>query len=122
MGEDLEDGSSEFLASFAATVIFPYDVSQMRLYELYALSVPLFIPEPGMLPSYIYRGMTTIEDFNHPTAVDAGRLDYDPFDRSDWVGVAAWTQLTHWVQLPHLLYFASTAQLLLRLAGEDLRP
>eukprot|EP00913_Durusdinium_trenchii_P012114 g11377.t1 len=50
------------IASYEACVIFPYDVSQMRLYELYALAFPLFVPERKQLPSYIYRGLTTIED------------------------------------------------------------
>eukprot|EP00927_Polykrikos_kofoidii_P080586 TRINITY_DN77491_c0_g1_i1.p1 TRINITY_DN77491_c0_g1~~TRINITY_DN77491_c0_g1_i1.p1 ORF type:complete len:770 (-),score=101.44 TRINITY_DN77491_c0_g1_i1:4-2313(-) len=63
--EDLADGSSEALASFGAAVIYPYDVSQMRLYELYALSVPIFLPARRALPAYLYRGMTTMEDFDH---------------------------------------------------------
>eukprot|EP00438_Fugacium_kawagutii_P029250 Skav229585 [mRNA] locus=scaffold568:935109:938270:+ [translate_table: standard] len=131
--EELVDGSSEAIASFEACVIFPYDVSQMRLYELYALAVPLFVPERRQLPSYIYRGLTTIEDFNHVLAA-AGlggkswrssefvgpHLEYNPFDRS-WLAADAWTQLTHWVSLPHLVRFASAAELLKRLVQEDLR-
>eukprot|EP00435_Cladocopium_sp_Y103_P042569 s797_g11.t2 len=131
--EELADASSEAIAAFKACVIFPYDVSQMRLYELYALSLPLFVPERRQLASYIYRGLTTIEDFNH-VLTDAGlqgkgwrssdisgpHLDYNPFDR-DWLAADAWTQLTHWVSLPHLVRFASAAELLKCLLQEDLR-
>ncbi|CAE7411864.1 iksA [Symbiodinium pilosum] len=116
--EELPDASSEAIASFEAAVIYPYDVSQMRLYELYALSVPLFVPANPQLASYIYRGLTSIEDFDHKLPSAGGgagsdphspHLDYNPFDRSDWRGVDAWTQLTHWVTLPHLLRFACSS-------------
>ncbi|CAJ1376915.1 unnamed protein product [Effrenium voratum] len=129
--EELPDASSEAIASFAACVIYPYDVSQMRLYELYALSVPLFVPSRAQLPSYIYRGLTSIEDFDH-VLPDAGfqggwrksdigpHLDFNPFDR-EWRAADAWTQLTHWVSLPHLVRFESSAQLLSRLMQENLR-
>merc|ERR1712216_1037608 len=77
-------------------------------------------------------GMTTIDDFNHTLNdlhhKDVGSDDelyyfnYHPFDRFNWVATATWTELTHWVQLPHLIHFSSAAELLLRLATEDLRP
>lgn len=131
--EELKDGASEAFAGYEAAVIFPYDVSQMRLYEFYALGIPILLPDLGQLPSYVYRGLTTIDDFNH-TLPGASRdavgdvrkggahMDHDPFDRGDWTGVAAWTELTHWVTLPHLLHCRGAAEMVLRLAREDLRP
>merc|ERR1711920_1155592 len=104
--EELTDSASETFATFEASVVFPYDVSQMRLYELYALGVPIFLPGRQQLPSYIYRGMTTIDDFNHSLpglkeqdsadpGVDGYHIEYDPFDRFNWNAVSAWTELTH---------------------------
>mmetsp|Transcript_58675 Transcript_58675/g.165569 ORF Transcript_58675/g.165569 Transcript_58675/m.165569 type:complete len:193 (-) Transcript_58675:86-664(-) len=136
--EELADGASEVLATYEASVIFPYDVSQMRLYELYALAVPVFLPARQQLPSYIYRGMTTIDDFNHtlPGArlafgmggaasgpgTRAPHFQYDPFDRNNWNAAAAWAELTHWAALPHLVYCDGAADMLSRLARDDLRP
>eukprot|EP00928_Gymnodinium_smaydae_P031105 TRINITY_DN22944_c0_g6_i1.p1 TRINITY_DN22944_c0_g6~~TRINITY_DN22944_c0_g6_i1.p1 ORF type:complete len:707 (+),score=54.85 TRINITY_DN22944_c0_g6_i1:170-2290(+) len=132
--EELEDGASEVLASFEASIIFPYDVSQMRLYELYALGLPLLVPAKEWLPAYIYRGMTTIDDFNHDlpdldrrengrvAGAVAPHFEHHPFNRLSWPAVAAWTELTHWNTLPHLLHCAGVAEMLLRLARDDLRP
>lgn len=132
--EELQDGASEAFTAFEAVVIYPYDVSQMRLYELYALAVPLFIPSRELLPSYIYRGMTTIDDFDRFLPLEMRRGEpygrgrggphegTNPFNRSSWPVVDSWTALTHWTTLPHLLSFSSSAQLLLTLTTEDLRP
>jgi len=128
--EDLADGASEAFAGFGAAALFPYDVSQMRLYELYALAMPVFLPDRHALPCYIYRGMTTIEDFDHylpNEKMSAGvedpvpYLERNPFDRSNWHAVSAWAELTHWQSLPHLLHCAGVAHMLLRVVREDLR-
>jgi len=131
--EDLQDGASEAFAAFDAAVIFPYDVSQMRLYELYALGVPIFLPDRKAMPCYIYRGMTTIEDFDFKLPLSPGShgflgtdpdlfLDRNPFDRWPWYQVTRWTALTHWMTLPYLLHCRGTAHMLMRMVNEDLRP
>lgn len=126
--EELADAASENFAAFEAAVVSPYDVSQMRLYELYALAVPIILPSRVSLPSYIYRGMTTLDDFNHSllsalhvSGIPALRLTSDPFERNNWSSVAAWSQLTHWNTLPHLIHCAGAAELLLHLVSRDLR-
>jgi len=127
--EELKDGSSEAFAAFSVAVIFPYDVSQMRLYELYALGMPIFLPDRLAMPCFLYRGMTTMEDFAHElpkpertSAAVVPYLDRDPFLRDDWHAVAAWSQLTHWMTLPNLVNCKGAADMMLRLVGEDLRP
>jgi len=127
--EELKDGSSEAFAAFSVAVIFPYDVSQMRLYELYALGVPIFLPDRRAMPCFLYRGLTTMEDFDHelpkaerPADEVVPYLERNPFLRLEWHTVTAWSKLTHWMTLPHLVNCNGAAEMMLRLVGEDLRP
>jgi len=98
-------------------IFLPYDASQMRFYEFYAMGLPIFLPAVSMLPSFVYRGVTSIRDFDSSLDTPARNLVPNPFDgHNHWPTAAFWTQYTHYVQLPGLNYFESFAELFAMLA------
>eukprot|EP00971_Amphidinium_carterae_P092840 1838368-Amphidinium_carterae.1 len=73
-------------ASFRATVIFPYAVSQFWFYELYAMGVPLFLPSRDTLALFVNQDYTTCSDFDgyRPGYDPNSSHPYSPFASSDW--------------------------------------
>lgn len=117
----LVDKSYAAFGKFDAVVIFPYDASQMRFYEFYAMNMPIMLPRKMVLASYVFRGMTSIEDFDHRTpelAEQERNVDKssrlllpNPFSRWDYDVASFWSLYTHYFLLPHLMYFRSAAEL-----------
>ncbi|CAD7944549.1 unnamed protein product [Amoebophrya sp. A120] len=126
--DDLVDKSYSSFAKFDALVLFPYDMSQMRFYEFYAMGMPIFLPRKLVLAAYIYRGMTSIEDFDytvvekHLSEQEADKENENknripnPFERWNFDVASWWSLYTHYVSLPHLLYFKSAPDLFHQLA------
>merc|ERR1719193_2176211 len=91
----------------------PYDVSQMRFYEFYAMGVPIFMPSESNLPAYIYRGMTSISSFDLflEDSKFKGKIA-NPFDSHRiWPIAQFWVQFTHYTQLPYVHHFDTWAKL-----------
>ncbi len=114
--EELVDKSYTSFAKHDMIVIFPYDASQMRFYEFYAMGMPIVLPQKAVLGSYIYRGMTSTEDFDYTLEGEAkghtAQVMPNPFTRFDYDAASLWSLYTHYIMLPHLFYFKSMASLL----------
>lgn len=114
--DDLVDKSYAAFARFDFLVLFPYDMSQMRFYEFYAMGMPILLPRKLVLAAYIYRGMTSIEDFDFSVVerdegAGAERIVPNPFERWSFDVASWWSLYTHYVSLPELLYFRSAVDL-----------
>lgn len=98
-------------------IFLPYETAQMFFYEFYAMGLPIFLPSVSMLPSYIYRGMVTIPDFDISIASPARDALPNPFNgHGHWPTAMFWTRATHYAQLPGLHYFESFSDLFATLA------
>eukprot|EP00929_Paragymnodinium_shiwhaense_P048040 TRINITY_DN24350_c0_g1_i5.p1 TRINITY_DN24350_c0_g1~~TRINITY_DN24350_c0_g1_i5.p1 ORF type:complete len:510 (-),score=76.68 TRINITY_DN24350_c0_g1_i5:198-1727(-) len=135
-----EESTFEAWARFRAAILNPMDWLQMVVYDWYALSLPIFVPDAvRRLPTHLfmkYRGRAFDYDDSALAPVRPGHdfvlgqpqpfpfllpfSDKTTFDTAAetglWDSLRAWSQLTDFVQLPHLIEFTSYAEVLLKLA------
>eukprot|EP00747_Dinoflagellata_sp_TGD_P095882 gnl/TRDRNA2_/TRDRNA2_166641_c3_seq1.p1 gnl/TRDRNA2_/TRDRNA2_166641_c3~~gnl/TRDRNA2_/TRDRNA2_166641_c3_seq1.p1 ORF type:complete len:202 (+),score=25.05 gnl/TRDRNA2_/TRDRNA2_166641_c3_seq1:30-608(+) len=127
--------SFEDLIAFRAALVLPMDWLQMMVFDLYALALPLFVPDPQVLPPWVVRkeqgrawnygelsaaplragiaGLQVSDRFPHMLPFsDARHLeDHDLQPGQGWDAQRAWAWLTDFAQLPHLRHFFSYAEL-----------
>merc|ERR1712107_384153 len=75
---------------FAAAVLFPHDLGMISFDDLYAIGMPLFMPETDLIASLAYGHVVTGEnypwylireehaDLNYQRAEELGVLPWDP--------------------------------------------
>mmetsp|Transcript_118984 Transcript_118984/g.379418 ORF Transcript_118984/g.379418 Transcript_118984/m.379418 type:complete len:696 (+) Transcript_118984:79-2166(+) len=110
------------LASFRATIMYPYDVALAIFYELYSMGMPIFLPKTELLPFYIFRGLHSDHHY-HFLKPGFGGLNgtLPPFVPSFgieqwWSAGPSWSAHTDFSRFPHLLRFETVAELLAALA------
>jgi len=110
-------------SEFIATVIFPYAFSQFWFYELYAMGVPLFLPSKATLPLYINQDYAVCPDFegHRPGHSPLKVHPHSPFDRDDFEAMSYWSQYTDYHRFPHVTYFESIPELIMKLGKQDHR-
>jgi len=107
------------LASFKATIIYPYDVALAIFYELYSMQMPLFLPRIELLPFYVFRGLHADSHYHY---IDPLRQEWHnksllaPFIPSFgieqwWTSASVWSAHTDFARFPHLLRFGSVSEL-----------
>jgi len=135
---------------FAAAVLFPHDVGMISFDDLYALSIPLFMPEIELVASMAYAHLSSTRNYpwyllrEEHAALRAARADWDmplPWDpgwggldavnatgRDGYVGhgmldiqrVEHAIGTANFMLFPHVRRFGSLAMLLRELA--DMQP
>lgn len=115
--DEASDGMSYArLASFRASVFYPYDVALALFYELYSMGVPLLVPRVALLRFFVFRGLHSDSTYHR---VRPGLEPWDvptPFianmDQQQWFRASVyWSGLTDFATFPHLLRFGSVAEL-----------
>lgn len=114
---------------FRAALVLPMDSLQMVIYDMYAMGLPMFVPDPiQRLPSFIFRKARALarseptpfrgKGQRPPPGQFPHRLPFtDPGDLADlgpgqgWDALRAWSRLSDFARLPHLCYFLSLAEL-----------
>jgi len=111
----------DVLAEHRAAVLFPYDAIIFLFHELYSMRVPVFVPRE--LWRWLFGPLThpsmeeRLEDDANASRTD--RPPYTPFGmvprRSIDVEQAAyWAAFSDWALLPHVQYFSSAPELMMR--------
>jgi len=130
------DASYATLASFRAVLFVPYEVLLMTFYELYHLSVPMFLPALEIGCFLYYRGPVTYPHCPMTLGGDTGMepaplaaagstrpaAPYSPFNRDSVTDRLAWLEAyTDWYRFPHIQHFSSFSGLLTALYDADLQ-
>lgn len=129
-----------------AALMLPMDADMMVLYDLYALGLPMFAPDPlNLLPSYVWRNLPPNAMHYHDPVHSPVRLFHNgslmdrfpywrPYSHAQhrlhmggdgnghghgWDSMRAWTFLTDFVCLPHISFFSSFSQLWAELVDID---
>lgn len=111
------------LASFRATVLYPYDVALAIFYELYSMTMPIFVPRPDLLPFYVFRGLHSSAEFHAvrpgignasaPGAASGHSPFIPPLNTRQWFFAAPpWSNMTDFATYPNVIRFGSAAELL----------
>merc|ERR1711865_936930 len=127
--------SFEALSMFRAVVFLPWSPENCMLRHLFKINIPMLVPGRGLL-----RHMVHISNLRYVSAVpynlpmpgsDRQAVQavhpYDPFldtvlPPGDVIGIDArkyWAEYSEFLLVPHLLYFESAAELLIRLYSMD---
>merc|ERR1712194_745486 len=93
----------------------------MGFYELYAMAVPLYMPSRTTLPLFVNQDYAVCPDFEglRPGHVPHSLHPHSPFDVDDWDAMTYWTQFTDYLSTPHVEYFESVPQLIVKLNTID---
>eukprot|EP00929_Paragymnodinium_shiwhaense_P067553 TRINITY_DN33983_c0_g1_i4.p1 TRINITY_DN33983_c0_g1~~TRINITY_DN33983_c0_g1_i4.p1 ORF type:complete len:706 (+),score=104.63 TRINITY_DN33983_c0_g1_i4:201-2120(+) len=134
--------SFQRLAKFHAVVVLPHGPNALRLSDLYALGMPMLIPDEPLVHKFVWASRTfacldadpvyqsvapkEIMDRHGSSVVERWTHPFSPFNfvRS-WTlhrfidDRRYWYQYTEWATLPHLLRFKSIPDLLEKLAAMD---
>jgi len=118
------------LASHPGVIYVPYQVSLMSLFEQYRMNIPLFFPSIDLLTEwhYTYRVIderTWDSVYKHPsnTSKIPGVLGADipdPNNEFDRNAIRYWLQFSDFYQWPHIIYFKSIDDLVIKLTTTDL--
>eukprot|EP00933_Yihiella_yeosuensis_P041189 TRINITY_DN35610_c0_g1_i1.p1 TRINITY_DN35610_c0_g1~~TRINITY_DN35610_c0_g1_i1.p1 ORF type:complete len:781 (-),score=129.44 TRINITY_DN35610_c0_g1_i1:130-2169(-) len=110
-------------AEFLAAVIYPYAFSQFWFYELYSMAVPIYMPAKETLALLVSQDYAVCPGFegHRPGHAPHRVHPYSPFDMDDWEAMTYWTKFTDYVQLPHVQYFDSVPNLILKLQTRNHR-
>eukprot|EP00929_Paragymnodinium_shiwhaense_P051972 TRINITY_DN26074_c0_g1_i1.p1 TRINITY_DN26074_c0_g1~~TRINITY_DN26074_c0_g1_i1.p1 ORF type:complete len:710 (+),score=117.28 TRINITY_DN26074_c0_g1_i1:76-2205(+) len=123
------------LGKFRALVSFPYDTSLMLFWEFYSMNVPTFVP--FQLWHWGIFGQHTRPDLEHPMLEEKERLTvdmgtafqhhvpphspfFDGFQPLDLTRSVYWSKFTDWAMFPHIQYFRSLPDLMVKLVSDDL--
>jgi len=105
--QELQGGSWQEMASFAAAAIFPYTVFLLAFEELYSMAVPIFIPRHLSKHSYQYWYTVTLASL--PASL---REAYDPW-RPETFHYLGYTEF---FRRPQVATFDSLAELMRRVS------
>jgi len=119
--DELGGAPYDVLASFRATVLYPYDVALAIFYELYSMNMPLFLPTADLLPFYVFRGLHSDKNYHHMAPYVSANESLSPFVpvfgiRQWFTAGKHWSDRTDFARFPHLLRFSTVAELLAALA------
>eukprot|EP00929_Paragymnodinium_shiwhaense_P055430 TRINITY_DN27768_c0_g1_i1.p1 TRINITY_DN27768_c0_g1~~TRINITY_DN27768_c0_g1_i1.p1 ORF type:complete len:718 (+),score=61.70 TRINITY_DN27768_c0_g1_i1:182-2335(+) len=121
------------ISKFLAVVMLPHIPCALRLADVYALGMPIFIPDQPLIHKFVWP-LDPLPDLEGLVDVDAPereRPPYSPFEfqmhfppRFDQFHAERryWLQFSEWEVRPHLLRFASTRELVeqaLSFSAED---
>eukprot|EP00446_Apocalathium_sp_SHHI-4_P091424 CAMPEP_0177452000 /NCGR_PEP_ID=MMETSP0369-20130122/10078_1 /TAXON_ID=447022 ORGANISM="Scrippsiella hangoei-like, Strain SHHI-4" /NCGR_SAMPLE_ID=MMETSP0369 /ASSEMBLY_ACC=CAM_ASM_000364 /LENGTH=231 /DNA_ID=CAMNT_0018924651 /DNA_START=33 /DNA_END=725 /DNA_ORIENTATION=- len=128
--------SVEAWSAFRACLVLPWDPSGLNTYDVYALGLPMFIPDPlRFLPSFVYRSQAGSALMNKPGPPPKPGEVFWPgfwrrlpngFDQSQpnfgkmetgggWDSFRIWTMLTEFGQLPHVRHISALSDLIFQL-------
>ncbi|CAE7504368.1 unnamed protein product [Symbiodinium microadriaticum] len=122
--DELGGASYEEMASFKATVLYPYDVALAIFYELYSMGMPLLLPHERLLPFFVFRGLHSAAEYHAVRAKPDGSGNYPgaglgcpPFvpsmEPEKWFYAGSqWSWRTDFAKFPFILRFGSVAELL----------
>eukprot|EP00933_Yihiella_yeosuensis_P024870 TRINITY_DN19286_c0_g1_i2.p1 TRINITY_DN19286_c0_g1~~TRINITY_DN19286_c0_g1_i2.p1 ORF type:complete len:192 (+),score=36.83 TRINITY_DN19286_c0_g1_i2:126-701(+) len=124
--DELGGPAYSVLASFRATILYPYDVALAIFYELYQMSMPLLMPHRRLLPFFVYRGLHSHKDYHHVRPDPSGipnrsfpgaGIGSPPFvpalEEKRWFFAGgAWSGQTDFATFPHILRFGTVAELM----------
>ncbi|CAE8700162.1 unnamed protein product, partial [Polarella glacialis] len=127
--DELRGPPYSVLASFRATVLYPYDVALAIFYELYSMGMPLLMPDRRLLQFYVFRGLHSYHTYHFVRPNGGGQnLSFPgagigsppfvpPLDAQKWWSVgSAWSARTDFDTFPHILRFSTVAELFAHLA------
>ena len=119
------------LANHPAIIHVPYQVSVMSLFEQYRMNIPLVFPSLKLLTDWHYDQGVVIErtwdrtlygiepNGSHIRGVLPGVPD--PNNELDREAIRYWLAFSDFYQWPHIIYFNSTDDLLVKLTSTDFR-
>ncbi|CAE7288558.1 unnamed protein product, partial [Symbiodinium sp. CCMP2456] len=122
--DELGGASYEEMASFKATVLYPYDVALAIFYELYSMGMPLLLPHERLLPFFVFRGLHSAAEYHAVRAKPDGSGNYPgaglgcppfvpPMEPEKWFYAGSqWSWRTDFAKFPFILRFGSVAELL----------
>ena len=110
---------------YRAVVGFPYDTSLMFFWEFYSMGMPIFVPM--QLWRWGIFGQHTRPDLEQPT-LEGGMHErppfspfFDGFAPIDLERALYWSRYTDWAMFPHVQYFDSLPDLMVKLQDVDLQ-
>lgn len=122
------------LSQFHACVFWPWDVMMLLFTELYTLTMPLLVPERQWMRTIMLHSLqhTEVNWWHVRTESVEGALPVAssksfPLPHLPWIGstdpgveaAAYWYELTDFAQFPHVTYFESLPDLLIRIKTMD---
>lgn len=112
------------LGSYRALVCFPYDTSLMLFWEFYSMGMPIFVPR--QLWRWGVFGQHTRRDLEWPVLEKDSGFDRPPFSPFfdgfmplEVERAVFWSKYTDWAMFPHVQYFATIAELMVKVATLD---
>lgn len=113
------------LTKYRALVSFPYDTSLMLFWEFYSANVPTYVP--FQLWRWGIFGQHTRRDLASPVLEDDTGVErppyspfFDGFSPLEVERAVYWSKFTDWAMFPHVQYFSSIAELMVKVVNDDL--
>lgn len=119
------------MARRRAAILLPWDLNLVMFHDLYAMNLPLFLPDRAGLHytafAYFKRFLSTLEQSQQPrqpwSDVRPGRgpvpHPFSPFDANFVEPREYWLGFTEYLRVPHVGHFASVPDLLLQVFQLD---
>ncbi|CAF4419473.1 unnamed protein product [Rotaria sp. Silwood2] len=129
---DVYKGHYEYfqLAQHPGIIHIPYQVSVMSLFEQYRMNIPLFFPSLDLLTEWHYTYRVVNErtwDGISGNIKNASRISGvlgpdipDPNNEFDRDAIRYWLKFSDFYQWPHIIYFNSTDELVIKLKTTNL--
>ncbi|CAF3241234.1 unnamed protein product [Rotaria sp. Silwood2] len=129
---DVYKGHYEYsqLAQHSGIIHIPYQVSVMSLFEQYRMNIPLFFPSLDLLTEWHYTYRVVNErtwDGISGNIKNASRISGvlgpdipDPNNEFDRDAIRYWLKFSDFYQWPHIIYFNSTDELVIKLKTTNL--
>jgi len=113
------------LGKYRALVSFPYDTSLMLFWEFYSMNVPTYVP--FQLWRWGIFGQHTRRDLATPVLEDDTGIErppyspfFDGFSPLEIERAVYWSKFTDWAMFPHVQYFSTIAELMVKVMSDDL--
>lgn len=123
MINELDDRSWSSWAGHRAAVVLPYETTQLVVYELYSMGVPILMPALALLPLFFRRGLATLQDVAHRAALSpeslpasAGAAWGSFHEEATWSELEWWALFSEMGNLPGILTWSSIADVMLHLS------
>ncbi|CAF1444876.1 unnamed protein product, partial [Rotaria sordida] len=118
------------LAEHPGIIYVPYQVSVMSLFEQYRMNIPLFFPSLDLLTEWHHtygvvneRTWDSVSGKKKNASIVSGVLDPnipDPNNEFDLHAIRYWLKFSDFYQWPHIIYFNSTDELVIKLTTTNL--
>jgi hypothetical protein len=120
------------LARHPAIIYLPYQVSTMSIFEQYAMNIPLFFPSLDLLTKWHLKYDVVFDrtwdkaltghgkNQSAIPAFDENSTIPDPNNEFDYSSIHYWLKYADFYQWPHIIYFHSIDDLVLKLIQTNL--